>query len=75
MHYEKLALPTKTNSEGRVTVKNEVFTEIPEHSYKRDDKKTPFKNFEDLTSNLLKVPKEEVDEKRAEREREKKRTE
>jgi hypothetical protein len=31
--------------------------------------------FEALTEKLLKVPKEEVDEKRAEREREKKRTE
>lgn len=69
MHYEKLAIPTKTNSEGRVTVKNEVFTETPEHSYKRDDKKTPFENFDGLTTKLLRVPKEEVDEKRAEQEK------
>lgn len=39
----------------------------------RDDEKTPFENFEGLAAKLLKVPKEEVDEKRAERE--KKRTE
>ena len=35
--------------------------------------KTPFENFEGLATKLLKVPKEEVDEKRAERERDKKR--
>jgi hypothetical protein len=40
---------------------------------KRGDEKTPFKSFEDLTSNLLKVPKEEVDEKRAEWEETRKR--
>jgi hypothetical protein len=37
------------------------------------EEKTPFENFEGLASKLLRVPKEEVDEKRAERE--KKRTE
>ena len=31
-------------------------------------RKTPFENFEGLAANLLKVPKEELDEKRAERE-------
>jgi hypothetical protein len=30
--------------------------------------KTPFENFEGLAAKLLKVPKEEVDEKRAEQE-------
>jgi hypothetical protein len=34
-----------------------------------------YERFEALTEKLLKVPKEELDEKRAEREREKKRTE
>jgi hypothetical protein len=38
-----------------------------DNDYKRDDERTPFKSFEDLTSNLLRVPKKEVDEKRAER--------
>lgn len=38
---------------------------------KRDERNEPFKTFEELTKKLLKVPKEEVDEKRAEREREK----
>ena len=40
-----------------------------------DHEKTPFESFEGLAAKLLKVPKEEVDEKRAEREREKKRAE
>jgi hypothetical protein len=31
-----------------------------------DYEKTPFENFEGLAAKLLKVPKEEVDEKRAE---------
>lgn len=35
---------------------------------RRDYGNTPFGNFEGLTAKLLKVPKEEVDEKRAERE-------
>jgi hypothetical protein len=35
--------------------------------------KTPFENFEGLAAKLLKVPKEEVDEKRAEREKARKR--
>lgn len=39
----------------------------------QQDEKTAFEKFEDLTRKLLKVPKEEVDEKRQEREREKKR--
>jgi hypothetical protein len=39
-----------------------------------DEDKTPFENFESLATRLLRVPKEEVDEKRAEREREKKRS-
>ena len=37
-----------------------------------DDKPNPqFEKFEDLTKKLLKVPKDELDEKRAQREREK----
>jgi hypothetical protein len=38
----------------------------------QQDEKTAFEKFEDLTRKLLKVPKEELDEKR-EQEREKKR--
>jgi len=34
----------------------------------KDHDKTPFGNFEGLAAKLLKVPKEEVDEKRAEEE-------
>jgi hypothetical protein len=34
-----------------------------------DYKQTPFKNFQGLAAKLLKVPKEEVDEKLAERKR------
>jgi len=37
----------------------------------RGDQKTPFDQFDDLMTKLLAVPKEELDEKRAEREREK----
>jgi hypothetical protein len=39
----------------------------PEH----DEQNAEFERFEDLTKKLLGVPKEEVDKKRAEREREK----
>ena len=39
----------------------------------REGAEPPFERFENLTKKLLKVPKEELDEKRAEREREKKR--
>jgi len=34
-----------------------------------DHEKTPFENFESLATKLLKVPKDELDEKRAEREK------
>ena len=44
------------------------FTETP-----HEGDKTPFENFEDLTTKLLQVTKEEVDEKRAERENARKR--
>jgi hypothetical protein len=39
----------------------------------KDHDKTPFENFEGLAGKLLKVPKEEVDEKRAEEEKARKR--
>lgn len=38
---------------------------------RRDERNEPFKNFEDLTRKLLKVPKEGVDEKRKQERREK----
>ena len=37
----------------------------------RNDKKAPFEKFDDLMGKLLAVPKEELDEKRAEYERKK----
>lgn len=37
----------------------------------KDERNEPFRNFEELAKKLLPVPKDEVDEKRAEREREK----
>lgn len=40
--------------------------------HNQDERNEAFKTFEDLTRKLLSVPKEEVDEERAEREREKK---
>lgn len=46
--------------------------DLPMADKKPKDKKQnnePFKNFEDLAKKLVKVPKEEVDEKRAEREK------
>jgi len=38
---------------------------------KQDDGKTPFERFDDLMTKLLSVPKEELDEQRAEYKREK----
>ena len=46
----------------------------PRRDYSHDQK-TPFENFEGLATLLLKVPKEEVDEKRAEQEKARKREE
>ena len=37
----------------------------------RDEEKTPFEQFDDLMTKLLAVPKEELDEQKAEYEREK----
>ena len=56
---------TKSNTAVRVTVKRVV----PEGGQGRDNENAPFENFEGLVTKLLKVPKEEVDEKRAEREK------
>ena len=39
---------------------------ITDTTPREDHEKIPFENFESLTSTLPKVPKEEVDEKRAE---------
>ena len=39
----------------------------------KNERNEPFEMFEELTKKLLKVPKEELDEKQAERELEKKR--
>lgn len=46
----------------------------PQHKEdrKRDERNEAFENFQELAKKLMSVPKEEVDEKRAEREREKK---
>jgi hypothetical protein len=41
----------------------------PEDDYSRNNEKTPFENFEGLATKLLRVPKEEVDQKRAEQEK------
>jgi hypothetical protein len=60
---EETALVTKTNTEGRLTVRHEV----PAGVQGQDDENTSFENFEDLTNKLLRVPKDEVDEKLAER--------
>jgi hypothetical protein len=54
---EETALVTKTNTEGRLTVRHEV----PAGVQGQDDENTYFENFEDLTEKLLRVPKKEVD--------------
>ena len=57
MRLEETALVTKTNTEGRLTVRHEV----PAGVQGQDDENTSFENFEDLTEKLLRVPKKEVD--------------
>jgi hypothetical protein len=66
---QESAPQTKSNTAGRVIVRRV----LPEGGQSHDDESTPFENFEDLATKLLKVPKEEVDEKRAEREKARKR--
>lgn len=64
-----------TNPAGGLKILKGVPRDYAQESYSREDETTPFEDFEDLAAKLLKVPKEEVDEKLAEREREKKRPE
>ena len=54
MYHEKLILPTKTNSEGRVTIKNEVFIAGPERdSEDRGGKDAPNpRHYEDFNKLL-----------------------
>jgi hypothetical protein len=73
---ERMVAMPRTNppEQTGISMTNDPYAKaVPAKDYSHDDDKTPFENFEGLTSNLLKVPKEEVDEKRAEREEARKR--
>jgi len=62
---EKVKLRVKDAAESNTRLERNQAAESSE-PITRDDEKTPFENFESLTSKLLKVPKEEVDEERVE---------
>ena len=71
-------LSARLHNESEANVPGEQPSHKPTDDKAPPDESNPernpeFKSFENLTKKLLKVPKEELDEKRAEREREKKR--
>lgn len=59
---KKLTAQTASNAEARFTPRSAT-------SKGTYHEQAPFKNFEGLAAKLLKVPKEEVDEQRAERDK------
>ncbi len=69
MFQKESAPQTKSNTAGRVTVRRV----LPEVGQSQDNENAPFESFEDLATKLLRVPKEEVDEKLAEQEEARKR--
>ena len=56
MTQEKLVFSTKSNTEGRLTVRRV----LPEVHQSQDDENAAFENFEALATKLVRVPKEEA---------------
>jgi hypothetical protein len=60
-------MKNKPKSTGDVSFK--PTSKITDATLREDHEQTPFENFEDLTTKLLRIPKREVDQKRAEQEK------
>lgn len=68
---------TGTNTEGRVRIRTAIPSETSKRegffrSIKKEESNPEYENFQDVLKKVLSVPKEELDKRRAEYEREKK---